>query len=280
MSEETGDLFSNPEGPGINQPQQENDMSKAVATKGSAAVAIPMDDLVADAGAGGEEMRSEDIQIPTLVIVQKMSPQMEESSPAYNPNARPGMICDTLTGRLWDGDEGLAVVPVHFKPVVNHLQVDGDASTFLASYDVTDPLAQRRTERDDKGRDMVVDDPGTFLQNVAQHFVLLAEACEPFVIRMKRTGMRPSKRWNALLQGFQPLDVDGRKVPRPRFSIRCVLKTVKEEKDGKTWFGWAPEITGEVEDTSLYHAGRDLHHMLRAGTAVAAPEDEEGDPPF
>ncbi|MHC4647901.1 MAG: hypothetical protein ACYTBJ_20760 [Planctomycetota bacterium] len=238
------------------------------------ALAIPLEDLQKDAGAGSEEMRAADIQIPTLVVVQKMSPQVDSADAAYLAEAKPGMILDTLTDRLWDGSEGVPVVPVYFRPVVNHMKIVGEQGEFIATYPVTDPFVAQPTERDSKNRDVLKSDPQTYLQQVAQHFVILGESREPFVIRMKRTALRPSKRWNSLLEHYSPLEVDGRKIARPRFSIRCLLKTVREEKDGNSWFNWAPEISGDVTDRDLYEAGRTLHAMLRSGRADAAPEAE------
>jgi hypothetical protein len=253
----------------------------ALATRGESALEmIPEAELAGDAGAGYEEERSEDVQIPTLVILQKMSPQLDEAHAAYLPGAKAGQICDTLLGRLFDGESGIRVLSAHFRPQVNLMKIDGDAASFVESFEVTDPRAAQPTRRDEKNRDVLVADTGYFLQDVALHFVLLlADGMgEPYAIRMRRTALRPSKRWNSLLRQYQPLLVDGVSKPRPRFSVVSKLRTVREEKDGKSWHTWAPEIVGALTDARLYREARSFHQLLVEGRVKVRPDELDGIP--
>lgn len=245
-------------------------MSKAIAKYKESLPAISPEDMYEDAGAGNEEVRGDDIQIPTLVIVQKSSPQIDRQHAAYVEGSEPGDIVETLTGRLWKGDTGVEVVPAHFRPMVNHVKPqDKGKSEFLGTYGVADPIALQTTVREDRW-DMLPD--GTALQQVAQHFVIPTDTDFPVVIRMKRSGIQGSKRLNSLLEGYQPLTLpDGSKKARPRFAMRVLLKTSRQEKDGNVYWVWEPSIVGDA-NLVQYHAGRDLHAMVMTGEAVAMPE--------
>ena len=59
-----------------------------------------------DAGVGFEGVTSSDLQIPFLRILQAMSPQLKKSSPAFLEGAKMGDIFNTVTNKLWTGDEG------------------------------------------------------------------------------------------------------------------------------------------------------------------------------
>lgn len=241
---------------------------------------VPIETLMEDAGAGGEEVRGEDVQIPTLVIVQKSSPQIDRQHAAYVEGAEPGDIVETLTGGLWHGEEGIGVIPAHFRPVINHVQPKPSGSPdYLGTYSVPDIFAMSPTVRSDDGRWNLLED-GTALMQVAQHFVLPMATLQPVVVRMKRSGIQSSKRLNSLLEGYQPLTMpDGTRKARPRYAIRVLLETRRQEKDGNVYWTWEPNIIGNASEIE-YHAGRDLHAMVKAGEAVAMPETDDETVPF
>ena len=73
-------------------------------------------DMSEYAGLGMEEATSDDFAIPFIVILQKNSPQVDETEGAYIEGARPGMIYNTVSGEMYDGREtGLFIIPVHFR---------------------------------------------------------------------------------------------------------------------------------------------------------------------
>lgn len=254
--------------------QNESSVTKAP----SSLPAELMQEMEGMKGAGSEEQRPEDQQIPTLVILQSLSPQLKKTKEAYIPGAQEGMICDTLTGRTWDGEKGIEIVPVYFRPRINHMKIGGSQAEFIASYPVDDPFVQQPTKRDSERRDVLVNEPGTFFQLVNLHYVVLPETGEAYAIRMKRTAIRPSKRLNSLLTGYKVEGSNGVLFNPPRFAIRCQLSTVPEEKDGKSFYNWSPKIIGRIEDLTLYETARKLYLGLKSGRVIETPEAQEPEP--
>jgi hypothetical protein len=69
---------------------------------------------VEDAGAGFEDADANAYAIPFLQILQSGSPQCKKSDGAYIKGAEEGMFYNTVTQELYDGDEGVVVIPCHY----------------------------------------------------------------------------------------------------------------------------------------------------------------------
>ena len=83
--------------------------NKLVATK-ETAIATYDDDLLSG-GTGLEETTAEDFAIPFIRILQQMSPQLNKQDGRYNEEAQAGMLVNTVTNEVYDGDTGVTVVP-------------------------------------------------------------------------------------------------------------------------------------------------------------------------
>jgi hypothetical protein len=264
----------------LDAPPAAGESAVATRTESAVAVGITEEELFADANAGHEEERADDLQIPTLVIVQAMSPQLKPAHAAYLPEAKPGMILDTLTGRLFDGTAGVELVSCYFRPVMNLMKMAGGAGEWVETWSINDPKCSTPTKRDDKNRDVLLDVPDHYLQLVAEHYVLLVETREFFAVRMKRTQIRPSKRWNSLLSKYFPLEREGVIRPRPRFGMVSRLRVVHEEKNGNDWYNWSPEIVGlltegALADPMLYRQAKAFYELVKSGRVEVKADAEE-----
>lgn len=63
------------------------------------------------ANAGYEGATSADFAIPFLAILQSQSPQVTKGKPSFREDARSGQLLNTVTGELFDGEQGLVLVP-------------------------------------------------------------------------------------------------------------------------------------------------------------------------
>ena len=77
----------------------------AVAKKKSAALSVLNDMFAEDAGAGLSELGSEDLAIPFLKPLQKMSPELDSLE-----GAKAGDIYNTVTKEIVKGSEGVRVI--------------------------------------------------------------------------------------------------------------------------------------------------------------------------
>jgi len=81
-------------------------MAKAVAKKKSAEVAVMDENMfAADAGVGVNNLGSEDLAIPFIKVLQKMSDELDDLD-----NAKAGDIYNTLTKDTVKGKDGIRLI--------------------------------------------------------------------------------------------------------------------------------------------------------------------------
>ena len=98
----------------INTNQEPKTNSKAVTEK-VAAGALSVNIFEADANRGVETLTHEDLALPFLKILGQLSPEVNKRDGKYVTGAEPGMIYNSVTGELFDGEKGIEVIPCHYK---------------------------------------------------------------------------------------------------------------------------------------------------------------------
>jgi len=83
---------------------------KAIVKK-TAAGALAKYDYGDDAGAGYENTDQSDFAIPFISVLQTNSPECEKNHAKQVDGAEAGMLMNTVTKELFDGGEGLVVIP-------------------------------------------------------------------------------------------------------------------------------------------------------------------------
>jgi len=97
---------------------KKNELAKKEA---AGALALPGGyDYGDNAGAGWENTGSEDFTIPFLAILQSGSPQVKKKGAEYVDGAEEGMLYNTATGEIFDGDDGVQIVPCY----TEHLYIE------------------------------------------------------------------------------------------------------------------------------------------------------------
>ncbi len=74
----------------------------------------PFADLGIADNAGYEEFGAEERLIPFLRVIQALSPQLKQSKPEFIPDAKEGMLCIPSMKKLFDGKEGIYLIPVGY----------------------------------------------------------------------------------------------------------------------------------------------------------------------
>lgn len=253
-------------------PTEENEMSEAttseVATKGESGVALPMASLMAEQGSGLEEVGSDDVAIPYLSILQKMSAAVEKSDPGYIEGATPGMFHNTVSGELYDGEEGLLVVPCYFRAVYTE-QGPGKRGKFIAEHPVSWPEAAKTTRNSDR-QDVLPN--GNVVVRKNRHYLMLAWQEEPVVLTCKSTALRTSKAWNSQLAARKMDDGKGGTFIPPTFSTVWRLTTVRNENDEGVWYTPSVKLVNDLADPDLFEKCRQFAAVVRGGQVT-----EEGD---
>ena len=68
-----------------------------------------------DAEKGFENIRQESLALPILKLLQNSSGEAQKRNQNYVESAEPGMLLNTVTKRLYDGDKGIIVIPCYYK---------------------------------------------------------------------------------------------------------------------------------------------------------------------
>ena len=80
-------------------------------TKVDSASKLPVNLMEEHSGAGLENLQQEDLSMPFIKILMPLSPQANKGDNRYIAGAEPGNIFNTATKRLYDGVQGIQVIP-------------------------------------------------------------------------------------------------------------------------------------------------------------------------
>ena len=225
------------------------------------------------AGAGNENVTANDIAIPYINILQKMSPQCDMDDAEYIEGARPSMYFQNVNKFLWKGDEGLEVIPVGYQRNVIEW-VPREKGGGLVSVHPMSALHDIPWTPNEK-KVPVRNDNGNLLVDTAQHTVMyrspLTGQFEPALISMKSTAHKKSRLWNSLIA--QQL-VPGTEKPAPRWLFIWRAKTVREDKADNSWYNFEFSREGVV-DTETFIRCDKLHKAHRQGMITGADAGAE-----
>jgi len=249
--------------------KKESNMAKgkAVAKTKSNLPATLAEEMAGDAGDGLQNFTTQDLAIPFIRILQKMSPQLGKRDGAYIEGAEEGEIFNTVTGELWDADKGIKVVPCayNFKYILWKDRDDGGG--FVNSFTRADDLPE--TTEDDKGRQRTKEN--YILSPTAEYYVLLLTDDEHFeqaVISMSSTQLKHARKWGSLISQQTIETAEGQK-PAPIYSRIYDLTTVGESNDHGDWSGWKVELGGVVQSLEVYRAAKNFATAIGSGKVEA-----------
>ena len=254
---------------------------KAVANSGKNEVAVfDIASMEADAGAGMENMGTEDLALPFLKVLSGNDPVLDDEA----VEARKGDIYNTVTGIAYKGKDGVRVVPCAYQRRFIQWAPRGSGSG--APQAMYEPgQARPRTERSpEDNKEYVVGGEGEYIEETHQHFVLLLSAdgsSETALIAMKSTQLKKSRKWNSMMASRSIQGANGPFTP-PRFSHIYHLKTIAEENSKGSWHGWEMSCEGVIENGDLYGRAKSFAESITAGDVVVKHTDDENgaDTPF
>lgn len=261
-------------------------MSKAQSTElakvASSAVAVVPDFMdAADFGGGFEGTDKDSYAIPFLQILQKMSPLVDEDNPKYVQGAKAGMIYNTVTQKLYDGKEGLVIVPCAYKRSFiqwgNRQEGDGgfkgeftpeqiDAMIDAKEIAVIDGKLWKPSE-DGK----VNEKKNDYYADTRSHFVLVIDAngdVGTAILSLSASQTKASKMFMTSLQQKKVDTPQGKKTP-PTFANLVKLTTIAQANEKGTWSGVRFDLNGLVTDRNVYQAAKEFYQAIVAGDVKA-----------
>ena len=205
-----------------------------------------------DADTSFGNMDSDDYALPFLRVLGQLSPECNKRDAKYVDGAEPGMIFNTVTKQLYDGEAGVNIIPCYYKREYVEWSDRGEGTTAPVAIHSVDSGIIKEATRDASYKDRLPN--GNYLENTASYFVLIDDGTSA-LISMKSTQLKVSRSWNSMMNSIKLKGKGGLFTPA-MYSHIYNLKTVQQSNDKGTWFGWTIEKVGPVQDVDLYCVGK------------------------
>jgi hypothetical protein len=258
--------------------------SVAVIPKGGLPVTV---DLAKDSGLGFETADRDAYMIPFLVILQTNSPQCAEGDSSYIKGAKTGSFYNTATKEIFDGKEGVFVLPCAYQQKFVEWVPRDQGGGFRGEHDKAEVL-KKAYPRDDSGRWSLPN--GNYLADVHYHFCIQITKTGPrmIVLGLTSTQLKPSREWMTAMTNWKVKDAKGNDKPAPMMAILSKLTTVDKANEKGRWKLLKTEVERLIDrndptEVRYYLMGKEFHDQVVAGKARAEEpigEDFQTDAPF
>lgn len=200
-------------------------------------------------GAGNENIRASDLQIPRLVLLQDLSPECNERKPEYIPGAKPGMILNKMNGQLMDQCFVINLKFAHGFTVWKSRKLGGGLfGSFSSEEAALEALAEAK-----------VDASHYEIKENPVHYVLLLDEngvpTMPAIIDFTSTKIKVSKNWNSQIA------TQGEKFDR--FAWVWMLSTVYEANgQAQEYYNFKVEHLGAAP-AELYEQAKKFYEQVK-----------------
>ena len=237
--------------------KQEARDEKQIAVKQEAGLPSTID-FEADAGSGFENLVEKSVTLPILKLLQNGSAEAKKRDPKYVTGAEPGMLYNTVTGKLYDGEKGVQVIPCFLDFEYQEWADFGTGSGRPEKIYPAESKILDETTKDAQNRDRLPN--GNYIQTAAQWFVIVSDAkgSETVMMSFYGTQLPVSRKWNAAQLS---ISLDGKKGPYTpaRYSHIWKLSTIAKSGKGNTWYVYKYELAHKldsVKDANLYNRAK------------------------
>lgn len=212
--------------------------------------------------AGLEGADRDSFAIAFLRILQKLSPELDKNNKEhFIDGAEEGDILNTANKEVYDGQEGILVMPVSFKRCFTAWTIREKGGGFKGEHLPSDPILIT-TKPDSKNRQMLPDQTTQMVDTRMHGIVLLnGDIPMPGLIAMAVSQIKHSKRWMTAMQEVQVKD------NLPTFAHIYKLSTGVEKKGDNTWMGWVIDPHGPVTEQEHIDVALGMYQALQSGAA-------------
>ena len=225
---------------------------------------------------GFDNVDSKSLALPFLKVLGQLSPQVTQGDSQFIADARPGMIYNTVTNELYNGAEGINVIPCFYK--LEYIEWKDRDKGAVAPVNVypSDSDIMSKTTRGDDGKDRL--ENGNYVEETASHYVMVVEPekSSTALITMKSTQRKKSKKWNSMMMSLRQQRKNGKGFFKPApFTQKYLLATVLEKNNMGSWFGWEISHVGAVESEEVLKAAFDFYESCKKGSVRVNHNTEE-----
>ena len=124
-----------------------------------------------DANTSFSNMDTDDYALPFLRVLGQLSPECNKRDAKYVDGAEPGMIFNTVTKQLYDGEGGVNIIPCYYKREYVEWSDRGEGTSAPVAIHSVDSGIIKEATRDASYKDRLPN--GNYLENTASYFVLI-----------------------------------------------------------------------------------------------------------
>ena len=225
---------------------------------------------------GFDNVDSKSLALPFLKVLGQLSPQVTQGDSSFIPEAKPGMIYNTVTDELYVGHKGITVIPCFYK--LEYIEWRDRDKGAVAPVNVypSDSDIMSKTTRGDDGKDRL--ENGNYIEETASHYVVICEEqmATEALITMKSTQRKKSKKWNSMMNLMQVPKKNGKGFFRPApFTQLYRLKTVLEKNNLGSWYGWEITSEGTCDNQGLVERAAKFRESVMGGSVKVKHNKEE-----
>lgn len=238
-----------------------------------------------DTAKGFENQTGQDYQVPFLSLLQDMSPQVTGAHGSAVEGARAGMMYNTVTQDLYDGD--VLIVPA----LTEHVYVEWipreQGGGFVGAHPLDSEMvaeAKRVAKAQEKSfGDLVSPDGNDIVETFYVYGVLCPEDQDPqpVVIAFTSTKIRVYKQWMSKIRMFTVPRQDGSKARPPLFAHLSKISTVRQTNKKGTFFNFQVGSAGKDLLSSLlspddvrFKTAKGIGDLVNQGFARASYETQ------
>lgn len=209
--------------------------------------------------AGWETTNADDFAVPFLNLLQSNSPQVKKKHELHVPGAEAGMMIDSVTNRLYDGDDGAVIVPVHLeKKIVEWVPRDdggGGGAGFVAAHSPQDPMVIEALQKANGDKRKMTSPDGNDLVETKYLYCLIlddeGEFQDSCMIAFSKTKLQP------LRLGLSTIRKAKGSGEIPLFANRLRLTTVLDSNNqGQDYYNFKlePAEKGETPQDAVVNS--------------------------
>lgn len=221
-----------------------------------------------DAGAGINDATHEELSIPLLVVLQALSPQV--SGDAAVDGAKPGMLYNTVTGDLYDGEEGVKFVPAARQHVFVEWVPREAGGGFVAVHDPQSDVVRAAKAASEKFGVYKTPDGNDLVETFYLYGILLDEGGAPVEMVVVPFTSTKIKRYKAAVSRmrYQMVSAPSGKVNPPLWANVLRICTTHEKNTKGSFFNVRLNKVGLIgPDQPAYQAAKDLAESIKQGMA-------------
>jgi len=222
-----------------------------------------------DSNDGLEDFDSSDFLVPYLSILQKLSPEVDDTQERYVEGAKVRQIINKTTGKLYDGEKGIKLIVCAKHKFLDEMTDEQD-SQFVARHNF-DSEAGKLARWQEKRR---VLPNGNIIQEVYAYYVLILDddgkVIDKAVISLKSTGVKVAKKFNSVLSSY------GQTLKAPIYGLVYLASTVLQTAKKNTWWQWdfgSKPIAALNPTSDAYPAAKEFREFAESLRVKASGDD-------